>query len=117
VLPTCALERVRLAIGITKGKFTDMTVSTTTPSEQARSLINDYLVPGPGNSLEAIRAKMLNWQERANHPERFVSDGNEYAKAAIRKAARQNFMKLYKRHPGIVNTLPKLDAVTTEVGQ
>jgi len=89
----------------------------TNPSAEARSLINNYLTPGPGNSPEVIRAKMLNWQERANYPERFVTDDNRYAVAAIRKAARQNFVKLYKRHPHILSSLPKLDAATMEVGQ
>jgi hypothetical protein len=75
--------------------------------QSVQDLIDKFLTPPKGNSPEAIRAKLLYWVERANHPEKHSQDNSKFAIADVRRKARQNARRIITRYPEVAFQLAK----------
>jgi hypothetical protein len=71
-----------------------------------QQLINTYLVPTSGRSLQTTKDRILRWMQIANSPGKFAPvDATSRDIAELRRKARQNVRRLASTHPDIATEI------------
>jgi hypothetical protein len=73
-----------------------------TTQDPLAAFIRKHLTPPTGSSPADIKARLFHWIQVANNPETFCEDQSPYALAAKRRSARQNVVRILKKHPEFV---------------
>jgi hypothetical protein len=62
--------------------------------------LSRHLVPPPGRTASDVKQRILHWITIANNPTSAVApDSSKKTRADVRRKARQNIVRLMKRHP------------------